>query len=130
MSEQFQSPLSAVGEGLLREHLNVGPQKPVSYLPIDTIRKVIGMPESRYVEYIERVGNNALLFESRDCCIKSGAVYAYNKAALDDVLNEYQDMLSEYCWPLDSIGFITRIAQEWLKLEHPIMPVIKKAFGK
>jgi len=61
--------------------------------------------------------------------MKSGAVYAYSYKDLDNVLKDNHAILSEHGWPDSPVDFVRRIAAEWLDEEHPIMPVIMKAFG-
>ena len=71
-------PLAQTAREMLERHLNVGPKKAVSYLPIRTIEKVIGISINEYVALIEDAGNRSAVFLAADCCINSGAIYAYS----------------------------------------------------
>jgi hypothetical protein len=121
--------LSAHVSEILESHLKVGPQKPVSYLPINTIENVIGIAIPVYVSMIESSGNKSIVFKSDECCIKSGAVYAYSERDLVDVLNINRERLSDHGWPADVDNFIRRIASEWLDEGSLLMPVVRAAFG-
>lgn len=114
---------------ILDNHLRVGPEKPVSYLPINTINKVIGIEVAKYESLISESGSKSLVFSPEDCCIKSGAVYAYHESGLRNILESNKNILLDNNWPSDPVGFITRMADEWLENESPIMPVIRSAFG-
>jgi hypothetical protein len=69
------------------------------------------------------------VFGAEDCCISSGAVYAFNCHYLSKILKDNQTILSEHGWPITPVDFIRRIAAEWVDEENPIMPVVRKAFG-
>jgi hypothetical protein len=114
---------------ILEIHLNLGPKKPVSYLPLRTIEEIIGLTVPEYVSLIAKSGNKAIVFSPGRCCINSGAVYAYNYLYLSDVLHDDVDTLSKNGWPSDPDTFIVRIAREWVDTGHPVMPIIKKSFG-
>nr|WP_294547368.1 hypothetical protein [uncultured Rhodopila sp.] len=114
---------------ILENHLRVGPEKPVSYLPINTINRVIGIEVTKYESLISKSGSKSLVFGPEVCCIKSGAVYAYHESSLRNILESNKHILLDNDWPSDPVGFITRMADEWLENESPIMPVIKSAFG-
>ena len=114
---------------ILASHLKVGPQKPVSYLPINTIENVIGITVPAYRSMIENSGNKCIVFKADQCCIKSGAVYAYSENDLRAVLNRNMEMLFNNGWPTDLDNFIRRIASEWLDEGNSLMPVIRAIFG-
>jgi hypothetical protein len=119
-----------VANRVLTDHIDIGPKKPVSYLPINTVENVIDIPVSEYKLMIEGSGNQCSIFDTDQCCIKSGAVYAYSREGLDVLLKTHQDALRKYNWPTDPDDFIRRIASEWLEDESPIMPIVRRAFGE
>jgi hypothetical protein len=129
MMEDIRASLGEDAKRLVDNHLRIGPEKPVSYLPIKTVEKVIGITIQDYMSLIERSGNEGIVFGAEDCCISSGAVYAFNCQYLSKILNDNQTILSEHDWPATPVDFIRRIAAEWIDEESPIMPVIRKAFG-
>jgi hypothetical protein len=129
MMEDIAASLGEDAKRLVDNHLKIGPEKPVSYLPIKTVEKVIGISVQDYMSLIERSGNEGIVFGAEDCCINSGAVYAFNCHYLSKILKDNQTILSEHGWPATPVDFILRIAAEWVDEESPIMPVIRKAFG-
>ena len=114
---------------ILDSHARVGQKKPVSYVPIRTVESVIGISVQEYVLIIESMGNSGIILGAEECCINSGAVYAYSPRHLDQFLKEDEAILAAHGWPTVPLEFIKRIAAEWLEETHPIMPVIRKAFG-
>ena len=114
---------------MLATHLKLGREKAVSYLPIKTVEKAIGVSIPTYIAMIEHSGNHHVIFSSADCCIDSGAVYAFHAGALEEILYNNRSILSENGWPIDSNNFIRKIASHWLDQDDPVMPVIKRAFG-
>jgi hypothetical protein len=115
---------------ILQRHLNVGWDKPISYLPIRTIEDVIGIPVATYVELIANGGNEYMIFDAEQSCIQSGAVYAFSFSDLARVLDQHSRLLSLHGWPSTPIDFIQRIASEWLDPGDPIMIVIRRSFGE
>src|SRR5262249_38838116 len=96
---------------------------------IKTVEEVIGITVQDYKSLIERSGNEGIVFRAEDCCINSGAVYAFNFRYLSKILKDNQTTLSEHGWPATAVDFIRRIAAEWVDEGSPVMPVIRKAFG-
>jgi hypothetical protein len=124
-----ESPTEAVKD-MLEHHLNVGREKPVSYLPIRTIEDVIKISVEAYVALFDDTGNRCVVFRGENCCINSGAVYAYSPEELGRVLDESGRLLAEHGWPVVPADFIKRIASDWLGSQDPIMSVIKQSFGE
>lgn len=115
---------------ILERHINVGSAKPVSYLPIETIETFLGMSVDTYSAMIKGKGNRCAVFRAEQCCIRSGAVYAYNPEALDKILLEHSHILSEHDWPAVVDAFIAKIAAEWVDSGSPLMSVIRQSFGE
>ena len=119
----------AIVADMISRHTNLGCLKPVSYLPISAIKSVLGMSVKEYCQIIENGGNKAVEFGPDVCCIKSGAVFAYNEDALARILDAHQELLSENMWPSNTEDFIQKISSEWFDEINPVMPVIRQAFG-
>lgn len=114
---------------MMMDHINVGPRKPLSYLPLNTIENVLKMTLSEYRSLVQKAGNESVLLDTSCCCISSGAVYAFNEKYLNEVLAKNVELLTHLGWPLSSRDFIKRIATEWFDESHPIFPVIRESFG-
>jgi hypothetical protein len=118
-----------VQKEILERHINLGPQKAVSYLPKRTIKKVLNMSIQEYVSMVEKGGNKAIVLRQKECCISSGAVYAYSCEHLAAILNQYHEILIAYGWPTTSSDFIKKMASEWLDSDCDLYQVIERAFG-
>ena len=114
---------------ILNAHRRLGPHKPVSYLPIRTIESVLGRSVGEYRMMIEQAGFSCLVTPANESCIASGSVHAYSEFALADILSAHATALSEHGWPSSSEAFVGRIATEWLEDGHPVLPVVRIAFG-
>ena len=88
MSTQTPSFSPEDRKQILESHLDIGQQKPVSYLPINTIENVLSLSINEYVAMVEEKGHRAIVLGPGECCIKSGAVYAYDCRALGDILHD------------------------------------------
>jgi hypothetical protein len=129
MIDHVRASLTEDARQILHMHLAVGPKTPVSYLPIKTIENVIGIPIHVYTSLIKNSGNKVAIFGPGDCCIDSGAIYAYSYDDLDELLRHNRAVLVDNGWPTTPADFVERIAAEWLHEGHPIMPTIRRAFG-
>lgn len=129
MSRQIPSFSPDDRKQLLEAHLNIGQQKAVSYLPINTIKNVLSLSVDEYVAMIEERGHKAIVLGPHECCIKSGAVYAYSCQNLDHILYDNNQILMAYGWPTKSDDFIKKIAVAWQDGDSDLYQVIKRAFG-
>jgi hypothetical protein len=129
MMEDITASLGEDAKRLVDNHLRIAPEKSVSYLPIKTVENVIGITVQDYMSLIERSGNEGIVFNAEDCCISSGAVYAFSYQHLAKILKDNQATLSGHGWPATPVDFIRRIAAEWVDEESPVMPIIRRAFG-
>ena len=109
MMQDITASLGEDAKRLVDNHLKIGPEKPVSYLPIKTVEKVIGITVQDYMSLIERSGNEGIVFGAEDCCINSGAVYAFNCHYLSKILKDNQTILSEHGWPAIPVDFIREL---------------------
>lgn len=131
MSRLFaDADLTDDARNILDEHLNIGEGKPVSYLPIRTIRTLLKLDVDQYKSLVEQVGGICAVFLPDQTCIKSGAIYAYHPAGLKRVLDENAQLLRKCNWPTSCEGFVKRISAEWLADDDPMLPVVRAAFGE
>jgi hypothetical protein len=130
MTDDVAVSLHGDAKQILLSHLDVGRKKPVSYLPIRTVEKVIGITVQEYRSMIETAGNQCSVFGAEDCCINSGAVYAYSHKDLSAILDNNRSILLNHKWPVAAEDFVRRMASEWLDEDSPIIPIIRKAFGE
>ncbi len=79
---------------LLRSLTRVGPEKPVGYLPLYTLTEFAEADPDRLAADALARGLAAAQFGPAECCIKSGALYIYDRAALDRLLKSNVDTLT------------------------------------
>jgi hypothetical protein len=115
-------------EEMLRTHLELNEQKPVSYLPIKTIQNVLNMTVDGYVCFARARGNEIAIFDAECCCIDSGAVYAFRPEFLRMVLEDNAEILARHGWPTAERPFIERLSSEWMPSDHEVTDVIRRAF--
>ena len=115
---------------LLRSLTEVGPSKPVGYLPLITIETIAQLdPETVAAEARAR-GLATEQFGPSVCCIKSGALYVYHREALAALLRANAEAVHAAGLPLDPGNFVARIASVWFEQDHPARPIIAIAFGE
>jgi 8-oxo-dGTP pyrophosphatase MutT (NUDIX family) len=114
---------------IVEAHTKVGQTKPVSYLPINTIESVLKLTIDRYESLIRETGAECAIFSESETCIRSGAVFAFDPTALMSVLQANRELLAEHGWPQTPAVFISKIAAQWVDEGHPLISVIRRAFG-
>lgn len=114
---------------MLRRHTKLDANKVVSYLPLNTIENVMRMSVGTYTSIIENNGGRYLIFHENECCISSGAVYAFLPEELSGILKINKDILAVVGIPSDPTGFIRAIAVTWFEHGANITPLLKKLFG-
>ena len=63
----------------LKEHVTLGQQKAMSYLPLKTIERVLGLTVDEYRREIEQAGNECIvLSEDETCRSQDGTINSTN----------------------------------------------------
>ena len=117
-------------EWLLRSLSDVGPSKPVGYLPLYTIRDFVKADFNDLTQDAAARGLVAVQFGPAECCIKSGAFYVYHHDALAGLLSANSEVLLALRVPTEPALFVAYIAAVWLEDSHPACPIVAKAFGE
>jgi hypothetical protein len=84
MADDFDAERS----GILRSVAQIGPAKPIGYLPLYTIRDILKMEPHALAQDSAAKGLSAALFGPAQCCIKSGALYLFDRQSLELLLLE------------------------------------------
>jgi hypothetical protein len=114
---------------LLRDLAEVGPSKPVGYLPLHTIKDFVQLPPEALLRAATARGLAAVQFGPDKCCIKSGALYVYDRKALANLLQAQSEALATAGLPPDPDRFVAHIATVWYARDHPASSIIASAFG-
>jgi hypothetical protein len=94
---------------ILSDLRQVGPQKPLGYLPIETLVKICKVsPESIEKELHEK-GLKTLRLKDKETNIVGGALYAYDEIALQELLTIHQELLEKEGWPSENEPFIKHL---------------------
>lgn len=113
----------------LKDIRTLGSRKAMGYFPIDqlkaysTVENEIRIARERGYEY----------FEAPDAPIGSeGALYVYDEASLQAILEECGDVLEKYHWPSDPDAFVRKVSEAWIDddARADLRGVIQKAFGR
>ena len=94
---------------LFRSLNQVGPAKPVGYLPLNTIKNLVKVEVDQVIASAASRGLASAQFGPEECCIKSGALYIYDRQALTRLLRNHADLLAAAKMPIDPDHFVARI---------------------
>lgn len=107
----------------------VGPAKAIGYLPLQTVTRLLGLDVDVVSAQARARGLKAIFIGPCDCCIKSGALYVFDAAALELILRAEAATLEKVNAPTDAEMFVRFVARNWFAADHPIMPIIRAAFA-
>lgn len=114
----------------LRDIRELGVQKPLGYLPIDSLRTYFRSSVEAELERAKGRGYGTIVLGPKEADIGfKGALYVYDKQALSALLAESAPVLQQFGWPTNVEGFIRRIANEHVK-GGKIRKIIDRAFGQ
>ena len=116
-------------ERILRSLTAVGHTKPVGYLPLNTVASVLGADPAELAAQARSRGLSAIALDPGQCCIKSGALYVYHRAALRQLLRRATNQVRSSGLSTKPDEFVRQIAAQWFEPDHPIQPIIRAAFG-
>jgi hypothetical protein len=107
----------------------VGHDKIIGYLPLRTITKVLRLDVEKLMTEVYAKALTAKKFGRKQCCIKSGALYVYDKPRLNRLLQANSSVVLAGGWPCDADAFVGALARDWLDADHPLMPIVREAFA-
>lgn len=123
-------PTDAEEWDFLRDLNRVGPSKPVSYLPLRTIRRLAKRRSEAVAADAKRRGLSAIQCRPDHCHVQSGALYVYDPKALAGILGPWAGLLVRYRIPRHPRRFIVHIAHTFYERPHPASMPIAVAFGE
>ena len=113
----------------LEEHVSLGSHKSLSYYPTDGLMSMFGLSPHSYAQLAQARGHSSIIVSRAESYLENGAVYLYNEPILQEILDRNSDTLKSANYPVDAEGFVRAVAREQLRSDHPVMPVIRQAFG-
>ena len=94
---------------LMGDIYDVGPDKPLGYLPLDTIRAYSGQRPGGVADMCSQRGLTTKLVPKDESRVASGALYVYDSEALQDLLNAHQAILDEVGWSTEPANFVDNV---------------------
>jgi hypothetical protein len=129
MTRRFEQ-IDSERQALLRSLIDVGPSKPVGYLPFYAIKDFVQLSPETIAANAATRGLAVAEFGPDACCIKSGALFVYDWEALACLLQSQADAVSQAGLPDDPDRFVAHIAAVWYAEDHPARQIIASAFGE
>ncbi len=130
MTGKGPTPSEDERRAFLRDVTSVGPQKPVGYLPLYTIRDFVRLSPKAVAAEARARGLTTAQFSPEQSCIKSGALYVYHRDALTALLQSHAATVTGAGLSLDPDSFVSCIAADWVDHDNPLHVVIRAAFGE
>lgn len=114
---------------ILSDLSEVGPNKPLGYLPIDTLVEVCGVDIEAYKHTLNQQGLKTLQLSMKESNVGwNGALFAYHEESLKQLLEERKSVLIDYHWPTDPEQFVRHLNVP-APSKTPIFDLIADAFN-
>ncbi|MFA6024231.1 MAG: hypothetical protein WC777_03380 [Candidatus Gracilibacteria bacterium] len=124
----YDDPIEQDKQHALNQIRTIGPEKPVGYLPVETITGYCGQNFDVFVAECRQRGHETRIFTGGGWPGFSGSLYVYDKVSLQNLLNRNQSILEQSGWPLNPDEFVANL-HVWVQEGTPIFKLIAQAFG-
>jgi len=116
----------------MRDLFDIGPQKPMGYLPILTIEECGHDPNLVCINLVKERKLYAKFFTQEECGVWTGALYAADITALEKLLQKNVSILERTGWPTKGEDFVANVARVSVSDDHEtgdLYGLIGRAFG-
>lgn len=114
---------------LLNDLYQVGPQKPLGYLPLDTLTDVCKVNPEKLEQELQSKGLKTIQLDENESRIAhKGALFAYDENALQQLLDKHCDILEKSGWPNTAEAFIRNLKIR-VEAKTDLFDLIADAFG-
>ncbi|MBB3267686.1 hypothetical protein FHW79_005351 [Azospirillum sp. OGB3] len=122
------NPSPKTPDQLMRSLRDVGSAKPIGYLPIQTITKTCGMPLADAIAEAEVRGLAWRVVDAPPAShIASGALYVWDRVALQALLDANRNILEIADWPLDPDAFVEKV--DHVLVHQEVFPALFELIG-
>jgi hypothetical protein len=113
---------------ILNDIRNIGPAKPVGYLPLSTIKAYGGNVKALSAE-AKRKGFIVRLFRKGEAPIVSGALFVASPVALTKLLEKHKDTVAAFGWSSNPETFLEEMATRQATPKTKLYDVVADAFA-
>jgi hypothetical protein len=114
---------------ILKSITNVGKEKALGYLPLNTILNILKLSIDELKTQAEEKQLCWFLYDREDCCVKSGAFFVYEPDKVLDAIKLHKDILQKYHIATNPKDVIINLATNWYEPGHEIMNFIRELYG-
>lgn len=116
------------GVFLLDDLLMVGPEKPMGYLVEEAINSCdVSVDDLK--RRLEEKGLVVKIYKRVRTIAKGPVIFVYDKAALERLLKDNEDILKAAGWPVTAEEFVDKVGNKEAKFGTALYNLIAKAFG-
>lgn len=113
---------------ILDDIKKVGPEKPLGYLPLSTLRDC-RTKVGHILKWARKNGLEALVLDHHQSKIMTGAIVVYDEEALRHLLETNESTLEEAGWPIDTERFVIQVMNEIAPKRTALFNLIADAFN-
>lgn len=115
-------------EHLLNDLKLVGPEKPIGFLPVDTLIKICKIDPERIKEELEWRGLKTIIMNKRESGVPNGVLYVYDENSLKLLLDKNRTILENAGWPTNPESFVRHL-KNIVGYGTDLFDLIADAFG-
>jgi hypothetical protein len=114
---------------ILDDLRNIGPDKPLGYLPISTINKYLKSDMQNLIREAEEKGLFVKIFRDGEVPITGGALFMADVTALDQLIKLHERTLKAFGWPIEPKEFLEYVATRHAPNKTKLFDVVADAFA-
>ncbi len=124
-----QQRIDNARQRFLDDLYRVGPEKPMGYLPVESIVRYAKADPDEVVQELQERGLTVVLFQQPHS--HSPTLYAYDEAALRDLLEQPQHVqtLQEADWPTEPGAFVRKVESDQAPMHTALFDLVADAFA-
>lgn len=109
---------------------NVGPDKPLGYLPMPTVYFRGGpLMGFKLQNEAHQKGYTTMVLNMDLKNGKLGSLYVYSQKDLQALIDRHKELLEQKGWPTDAVGFVVRVSKDMAPLKTELYDLIADAYG-
>ncbi len=117
------------GEIYMNDLYCVGPEKPMGYLPLNTLEKFSDKNEEELIAYLKTKNIETKSFGPEAPSWHGPSLYAFHRKSLQGLLDENNSILIANAWPTNVDEFVEKCNGHLVLEPGPLQDIIIQAFG-
>ena len=114
---------------ILKDLDDVGPEKPLGYLPGYTLKVLLREDLRILKRKYRKKGLTVRILSKKRTTSRTSRFYVFDREAVKKHIDDNLFLIRHHSWPTHPDGLVEMIAKVHLHQDHGLMPLVKKLFA-